>query len=244
MPSVETVAGGASMAVSEPPEPDDHQDPDDRVADDDRAIGVERRRAAVDQRLADEPGAEGTGRRRHVAGDVVPGEGRGPAGVRDRLGEGGLLDGEERPDLVAGRRDHADRAGEDEQRDPAREREDDAGDDHQDGAGDEDPPPAEPVGVGRQPQRDDRVADEREGQDEADGQRVEPGRREVEDEDDREEAVAEHPERPHREQQPAVAVEPAQARDEPGIGRRGGHVRECRRGSRLPEWPRRSDTRR
>ena len=102
------------------------------------------------------------------------------------------------------------------------------GHDHEDGPGDEHPPPAEPVGVRRQPQRDDRVADERQGQDEPDRQRVEPGRGEVQDEDDREEAVAEHPQRPHREQQPAVAVEAAQARDEPGIERRAAHVGESR----------------
>ena len=83
--------------------------------------------------------------------------------------------------------------------------------------GDQHAAAAEPVGVGRQPQRDDRVADERQGQDDADGQRVEAGRGEIEDEDDREEPVAEHPQRPHREQQPAVPVEPAQAGDEAGI---------------------------
>ena len=93
--------------------------------------------------------------------------------------------------------------------------------------GDEHPAPAEAVGVGRQPQRDDRVADERQGQHDPDRQRVEADRRQVQDEDDRQEAVAEHPQRPHREQQPPVPVEPAQARDEAGIaarGRRGCHA--------------------
>ena len=62
------------------------------------------------------PGAERARRGRDVADEVVPGERRRPAAVRDGLGERRLLDGEERTDLVAGRRDDADRAGQDEQR--------------------------------------------------------------------------------------------------------------------------------
>ena len=118
------------------------------------------------------------------------------------------------------------------------------GEDHQDRAGDQHPAAAEPVGVGRQPQRDDRVADERQGQDEADGQRVEADRGQVQDEDDREEPVAEHPQRPHREQQPAVPVEPAQARDEAGIDAGAGRSRRrsLGRGSAVPECRRRYDT--
>ena len=34
----------------------------------------------------------------------------------------------------------------------------------------------------------------------------------------------------------AVAIQPTQARDEPGIGRWDAHVMECRAGSGLPEW--------
>ncbi len=142
--------------------------------------------------------------------------------------EGGLFDGKERPDLAAGGGDDPDRPGQDQQRHPTREGEDDAGDDHQSRPDHEDPPTAEPVGIGREPQRDERVADEREGQDQTDRERVEPGRGEIEDEDDREEPVAEHPQGSHREQEAAVPIEATQARDEPGIGRRGGHSRESR----------------
>ena len=78
-------------------------EPDDRVADDDRAVGIDGRQPAVDQGLADEAGTESAGRRGDVADDVVPGECRCPAGVRGRLGQGRLFDGEERPDLVPGR---------------------------------------------------------------------------------------------------------------------------------------------
>ena len=253
----------------EPPEPDHHREADHRVADDDRAIGVDGRRSAVDEGLAEQAGAERAGRGRDVADEVVPGERRRPAPVRDGLGQGGLLDGQERADLVAGRRDDADGAGQDQQRDEAREREDDPGQDHQGRTRDEHAAPPEPVGVGRQPQRDDRVADQRQGQDDPDRQRVEPDGREVEDQDDRQEAVAEHPERPHREQQAAVAIQPAQARDEArvrwaggsrgrggdrrGRGRRrdwgalragDGHAGECRAPVGLPECPRRLATNR
>ena len=89
-------------------------------------------------------------------------------------------------------------------------------------AGDEDPAPAEAVGIRRQPQRDDRVADERQGQHDADRQRIEAGRREIEDEDDGQEPVAEHAQGPHREQEPPVPVEPAETGDEAGIDARVG----------------------
>ena len=60
-----------------------------------------------------------------------------------------------------------------------------------------------------------------------DRQRVEADRGEVEDEDDRQEPVAEHAQRPHREQQPPVPVEPAQARDE-ARDRAGGEAPRAR----------------
>ena len=215
--------------TAQPPEADHHRDPDDRVADDDGAVGVERRQAAIDERLAQQPRAERARRRGDVADEVVPGERRRPPAVGHGLAERRLLDGEERADLVAGRGDDPDRADEDEQRQPARVREDDARDDHQGRAGDQDPAPAEAVGVRRQPQRDDRVADERQGQHDADRQRIEAGRGEVEDEDDGQEPVAEHAQRPHREQEPPVPVEPAEAGDEAGIDARVGRSCHARR---------------
>ena len=102
-------------------------EPDERVADDDRPIGVDRGEARPARKpWLRSPAASAPDRGRDVAGEVVPGEGRRPARVRGRLAEGRLLDGEERPDLVAGRADHPDRRGEDQERDPARDREDDA----------------------------------------------------------------------------------------------------------------------
>ena len=109
-------------------------------------------------------------------------------------------------------------AGDDEQGDPAGQREGDPGDDHQERAGDQHAPATEPVGVGRQPQRDHRVADQRERQDDADRDGVEPDGGQVQDQDDRQEPVAEHPEDPRREQQAAVAVEATEAGDQPGLG--------------------------
>ena len=119
-------------------------------------------------------------------------------------------------------------------------------DDHQRGAGDEDATPAEPVGLGRQPERDERVADQGERQDEPDRQRIQPGRGEIQHQDDGEEAVAEHPQRPHREQEPAVAVEAPEARDQAWIGCRGrsGHAAESRRRSGWQNGPGGTTTRR
>ena len=73
------------------------------------------------------------------------------------------------------------------------------------------PTPAEPVGVRREPQRDDRVADEGECQDRPDRQRIETCCGQVQDEDDGKEAVPEHPHGPEREQDPTVGSEIAQA---------------------------------
>ena len=86
----------------------------------------------------------------------------------------------------------------------------------------------DPVGVGGQPQRDHGVADQGEGQHQPDRQRVEPERDEVEDQDHREEPVPEHPQGPHPEEEPAIAIEAAEAGDETGVGTGGrrDHQRE------------------
>src|SRR6185436_5559074 len=75
---------------------------------------------------------------------------------------------------------------------------------HQDRADDERPASPDSIGVGRQPQADQRVADQRQGEEDADLTGIEPGRGEVEDEDDPEGAVAGHPDGPRGEQQPRV----------------------------------------
>ena len=59
-------------------------------------------------------------------------------------------------------------------------------------------------------------------------ERVEPDGIEIEDENDREEAVAEHPKGSHREQQAPVTVQAAQARDQARIRAGGGHIGESR----------------
>ena len=74
--------------------------------------------------------------------------------------------------------------------------EDEPGDHHQQRPGDQDAAPADPVGVRRQPERDQRVADEGQGQDRPrSSSGSSPSAAEVEDEDDGQEAVAEHPQR-------------------------------------------------
>ena len=95
---------------------------------------------------------------------------RRPCGAgRGRPATGRLLDGQERPDLVAAGADDADGAAAISSRKKLRvEREHDAGEDHQDRADDQHPPPAEAVGPRREPQRDDRVADQGQRQQQAD----------------------------------------------------------------------------
>ncbi len=66
--------------------------------------------------------------------------------------ECGLLDRQERPDFIAARADHANRAGENQEEEVARQGEGQACGGHQAGADDERPPPSEPIGVGREVQ--------------------------------------------------------------------------------------------
>ena len=130
-------------------------EPDDRVADDDRPVGVDRRQPAVEERLAEQARAERPGRGRDVArrgctrrtsrSGACPGRSALSAACSTaRNGPTSLPVGEITPIV----------AGEDQQGHPAREGEHDPRHDHQERPGDQDPATAEPVGMGRQPQRD------------------------------------------------------------------------------------------
>ena len=98
----------------------------------------------------------------------------------------------------------------------------------------------EAVGARRQPQRQDGIAEERQRQDQADGQRVQAGSREVQHEDDRQEAVGEQAERAKGEEDAAVAIEAAQAGQESVVDRArvGRHAGECRPAGRVRPRPR------
>ena len=87
---------------------------------------------------------------------------------RHQLGQGRLLHGQEGADLVAAWADDADGGGHEEHHEDRRGREHEASRQQQDGARDQDAPPAQAVGMGRQPQRDGHVAQERERQQQAD----------------------------------------------------------------------------
>jgi DNA-binding response OmpR family regulator len=78
---------------------------------------------------------------------------------------------------------------------------------HQESAGDQHPPPAEPVGASGEEQRHDGVADERQRQDQADLRFGEADADQIEDQDYRQRAIREQPDEPRREQQPAIAVQ-------------------------------------
>jgi len=71
-------------------------------------------------------------------------------------------------------------------------REDDPGQQHEARTRDEDPTPPQAIGVGRQPQADRGVAEQRQGQDHPDHHPADAERHEVQDQHDREKAVAEH----------------------------------------------------
>ena len=194
-----------------------HDQADHGVPRDHDAIGVHLRHAACEEALADQPGRQRAGRRGDVPHEVVPGEGRRSPAIRYDLGERCLLHGQERANLIAGRGDDPDHSGQDEQRQLVRDRKDRAGQEHEPAADHQDAPAAHPIGVRRQPQRDDRVAQEGQRQDDPDGQRVQAGRREVQDQDDREEAVAEHAQRAQGEQRAAIVTKPSQTRGEPRV---------------------------
>ena len=239
-PEAEAAAGLVSSAArlgsgcgldawTEPNAAGGHRDADQRVPDDDRAVGIGVGQPAVEERLAHETREQRATRRRDVADEVVPGERGGSPGAIDGLGQCRLLDGKERADLVAGRRDDPDRRCDDQERRPAGERERHAGADHQQATHEEHAASSDPIGMRRQPERDQRVADEREREDRPDGEGVQPERVEVQHEDHGQEAVAEHPERPDQEQQPAVAIETSQAGEQTRLDR----VRWCRHGQRV-----------
>ena len=120
-------------------EPEADEQPDDRVADDDGPVAVERRRAAGLEHLGEQARPEGADGARDLPGEVVPGKDAGAPVGGNALGERGLLDGQERPDLVAGRRDHADRRRDEQQQRVARDREDHPGAEHEQRPDDEHP---------------------------------------------------------------------------------------------------------
>ncbi len=83
------------------------------------------------------------------------------------------------------------------------------------GTDDQDQASAVSIGMGRQPERDQGVADQGERENQADRHPVEAASREVQGEDHGKEAVAEHADDAGCEQEPAVAVESAQGLGEP-----------------------------
>ncbi len=124
-------------------------------------------------------------------------------GLRERH----LLDGEERPDLVPARADHADRGGDQQEGEIAGRHEHGGREDHQHRSGDERPPPAQHVGAGRQVERDGHVADQRQREEQPDAVVVDPDCRQIEHENDGDEPVGEEPDGARREQEARVARE-------------------------------------
>ena len=185
-----------------------HRHADDGVADDHDPERVRRHEPGVEGRLRDDARGERPARRRDRPDDLVAREQRGPAARVDELRERGLLDGEERPDLVAARAEHAQRRGDEQHRERGAAGEHDPGADHEQRPRNS---------VRRRPNRSARVVSRSEiaaspssvsAEEQPDLGAVEADRLEVQHQDDREEAVAEHPQAPGREQQHDVAAGP------------------------------------
>jgi hypothetical protein len=121
-----------------------------------------------------------------------------------------MLDGQERPDLTAAGADDPDRPRHEQQPEVVGQGEQHPGESHEQGAGDEHPPPAEPVRHRGQPEGEARVAQEDQGQEHADLARGQADLAEVEDEDDRQAPVGDQADAPRREQEPAVGRQRAE----------------------------------
>ena len=194
------------------PEADGQQDAHARVHQHHRPVAVEGADAAVLEGLRQQAGQQRAGRGRERPDKVVPGEDTRALPVGQRLRQGRLLDREERPDLVAAGADDADGRRQQQHPEVVADREDGARQDHQQGSRDEHPATAQTVRVRRQPQADGRVADQRQGQDEAHLEAVQTQRREVQAQHHRQEAVAEHARAAGREQEATVARQHVQKR--------------------------------
>ena len=120
-----------------------------------------------------------------------------------------LLDGQERPHLVAGRAHDAHRRGEQEQREPGGGGEGRGGGHHEERAHHQHAPAAEPVGAGGDPERERGVPEQREAEEQPDPHLVEAGGRQVQHQHHGEEAVREEPHGPRGEEEPDVPAKRA-----------------------------------
>jgi len=128
-----------------------------------------------------------------VANEVVPSKDARALVVGHDLRERRLLNGQERPDLVAARTEHADDRRHDQQHDIATERKDDAGQQHQSCTQQQHAFPSDAIRRGGDPQRDACVADQRESEQRTDLRRGQAHLRQVQRQYDGQEAVCEQP---------------------------------------------------
>ena len=137
-----TSAGGTSTAGETRAEQHRQRHADERIADDHGPVGVGRLghppRGELRRPRPRPARPNAVGER---AGELVAGEQVRPARRVHELRERRLLDGEERPDLVAARADDPDRRRHEQHREHRRGREGEAARQEQDGAHEEDAPP-------------------------------------------------------------------------------------------------------
>ena len=168
------------------------QDPThDRIADHNGTIASEGGRShsleSLDHGAPDE-GSQSSGEGTY---QIVPCKDLRPLFVRNDLRDRCLFDGKKRSDLITTRTDDADRCGDQKEDEIPCQCEKETGKDHQEGAQDEHPPPANSVGRGRYPQGDDRIPEEGQREQEPYLRLLETSLCEIEHQDDREKSVGE-----------------------------------------------------
>src|SRR3990170_187917 len=171
-------------------EKDDEDKPAQRISQQDGAIRVQGGHPAGAQQLGQPAARQRAHRGREGSDEVIPCKSPRAFFVRQELRQGGLFNGQERTDLVSARTDDTDDGGSQEEEDVAGDDEDNARAQHQQRADDQRALASDTVSGGSEPERNARIAHEGEGEEQADLLFDETYLREIEREDDREEAVA------------------------------------------------------
>ena len=192
--------GGAGEPQKQQPE---HQ-PRRRVQDQHGSITSHRRQPRADQRLRQDSAEEGPESGGQRTGQIVPGEDLGALRAGDGLGESGLFDWQKRADFVAAGTDHADGGRDHEQQVIAGRGEERPGEQHQACADDQHASPAHTVGHGGQPERDQGVAEQGEGEQHADPAGRQADLVQVKHQHHGQETVGEHPCQARQKEEPAV----------------------------------------
>lgn len=168
----------------DPPERHGERNPGECVSDDHESVGISRRCTGADRQLSQGATGQCPERRRERPCQLIAGEDACAPFTIDDLAQRRLFDREEWSDIIAARADDPDRRCHQEDDLQRRGNECGPGGEHQACTGDQHPSPTDPVGVRREPERDHRVTEQGEGQEQPDLWRGEAQCRQIEDQDD------------------------------------------------------------